>query len=192
MNSFGYGGSNAHIILEDAAGYLSRRGLNGLYRKLQSPLAIPNDIAKHNSQSSRSRVFMISGFDEASCTKQAESLREYLLEKESLIDDAFMNNLASTLNEHRTRLPCKVAVTGGTIAEVAGALTSKVKVKRNTKKPTVGFVFTGQGAQSPGMGRELLDAYPVFRKSIENIDAYLKRIGAPFSVIGKSRLCTYQ
>lgn len=191
VNSFGYGGSNAHIILEDAAGYLSKRDLSGLYRKPQLPLAISNGSVNHDVWSSRSRIFMISGFDEASCTKQAERLHVYL-EKESLTDDAFMNNLAFTLNEHRTRLPCKVAVTGGTAAEVAGALSSKVKVKRSTKKPTVGFVFTGQGAQSPGMGRELLGAYPVFRKSIENIDEYLKRIGAPFSVIGKSRLCAHQ
>lgn len=129
---------------------------------------------------------MISGFDETSCTKQAERLREYLFERESLTDDAFMNSLAFTLNEHRTRLPYKVAVTGDTASQVAGVLSSKVKVKRSTKKPTVGYVFTGQGAQSPGMGRELLDAYPVFRKSIENIDGYLKHIGAPFSVLGKS------
>lgn len=128
---------------------------------------------------------MITGFDEASCTRQVEKLREYLLEKESLADDAFMNNLAFTLNERRTKLPCKVAVTGDSATNVASALSAKAKVKRSTKKPTVGFVFTGQGAQSPGMGMELLDAYPVFRKSIEAIDAYLTCIGAPFSVIGK-------
>lgn len=192
VNSFGYGGSNAHIILEDAVGYLSRRGLSGLYRKLQSPVATSNGTASHDAQSSKSRIIMISGFDDVSCTKQAEKIRKYLLEREPLTDDTFMNNLAFTLNDHRTRLPCKVAVTGGTAAEIAGALSSKIKVKRSTKKPTIGFVFTGQGAQSPGMGKELLGAYPIFRKSIEAIDEYLKHIGAPFSVIGKPWLYAHQ
>ncbi|KAF4207594.1 hypothetical protein CNMCM8927_002671 [Aspergillus lentulus] len=188
---FGYGGSNAHVILEDTYGYLQSHGLQApvgkpgtpFLRKAPEQSQTPN--GRHNGSPIRTRLLMLSGFDDHSIAKQIENIRDYLRERESIADDRFMNNLAFTLNQRRTTLICRAAVTGNSAASVTKALEGSIKVRKATRKPVVGFVFTGQGAQWCGMGRELVGAYPVFRQSMERIDAHLIQLGAPFSALGE-------
>lgn len=95
-----------------------------------------------------------------------------------------MDDLAFTLNEHRSRFMWKVAIVGKSVTELIASLSSGFKIRSSIRKPTLGFVFTGQGAQWPGMGKELLHAYPVFRESITKIDRFLATTRAPFSIYG--------
>ena len=201
VNSFGYGGSNAHIVLEDISGYLSAHGMvqegnstspfgcatilptntNGLQVHSRGPNGINHD---HPRQHFQSRLYVVSGFDEDACSSQVQRLHAYLEEKGPMADDEFMGNLALTLNERRTRFPWKTAVTGGTPNKVAEALSVVMKPRRAVKRPSIGFVFTGQGAQWCGMGKELLSSYPIFKRCVERIDAYLMGIEAPFTIEG--------
>ncbi|KAG2019088.1 hypothetical protein GB937_005379 [Aspergillus fischeri] len=191
VNSFGYGGSNAHVILEDTYGYLQSHGSQALVGKPRTPFLrkalersqTPN--GRRDESPIRTRLFMLSGFDDHSIAKQIENLRGYLSERESIADDQFMSNLAFTLNQRRTTLMCRAAVTGNSASSVMEALEGSIRVRKATRKPVVGFVFTGQGAQWCGMGRELVGAYPVFRQSMERIDAHLIRLEAPFSALGE-------
>ncbi|PYI04412.1 putative polyketide synthase [Aspergillus sclerotiicarbonarius CBS 121057] len=179
VNSFGYGGSNAHVILEDAWGYMSDRGLVELARPLVS-CAIGSHV--QSSETRRTRVFLLSAFNEDSITAQIRHLRAYLLESGSGAGDAFMKNLAYTLNERRTAHLYRVGVLGSSAADVAEALAGAARVYKAPRRPIVSFVFTGQGAQWCGMGKGLMAAYPVFRQSIRRIDAYMAGIHAPFRV----------
>src|SRR5688500_5360083 len=43
----------------------------------------------------------------------------------------------------------------------------------NDKRKMTGFVFPGQGSQSPGMGKDLADKFPVARQVFEEADAAL-------------------
>lgn len=188
VNSFGYGGSNAHAILEDIQGYASTRGLREAPRVPRSAPNITHVNEKLNDTqqaSNRTRIFTLSSFDEASCKNQIQKLRQYLIEKQPSIDDDFMNSLAFTLNERRTNLAWKAAVTGDSAENVARSLETSIKPKRVGKKPNIGFVFTGQGAQWSGMGKELLGTYPVFRDSMNRVNSHLAKIGAPFDLYGK-------
>ena len=53
---------------------------------------------------------------------------------------------------------------------------------RSRSAPVISFVFTGQGAQWAGMGRELL-GYPVFRTSLEQATKYMQGLGCTWSLI---------
>lgn len=178
VNSFGYGGSNAHAILEDASGYLYSRGLRSIVQYGEH-VVDANQVCPN-----RSRVYMFSGSDERSTTRQLQNFREYLLKERSEADDTYMSNLAYTLNERRTVHACRAAIVGASPATLAEASSGRVKIVKARRRPTIAFVFTGQGAQWAGMGKELLEAYPVFHESIQRIDDYMLSIGAPYCMVG--------
>lgn len=142
------------------------------------------DLTHSGWASQKHRVFILSGFDEKSCHEQVRRLRDYLLAKQDLINSDFMDDLAFTLNERRSRFMWKAGVVGTSVADLIDTLAGTSKIRSSVRKPTLAFIFTGQGAQWAGMGRELLHTYPIFRKSVSMIDAFLETLRAQFSVYG--------
>lgn len=127
---------------------------------------------------------MISAFDEPSCKSEIATLRDYLESNKDLIRDDFLDDLAFTLNEKRTSFMWKTAVIGSSVTDLCHSLSDSLKIRCSARRPTLAFVFTGQGAQWVGMGKELLHTYPAFSESISRIDKYLAELGAPIYVIG--------
>lgn len=128
---------------------------------------------------------MISAFDEWSCKAQIAMIRDYLeLQKDSAHDD-FLDDLAFTLNEHRSNFMWKATAIGISVTDLCHTLSTNLSIRCSARRPTLAFVFTGQGAQWAGMGKELLHTYPVFWVSISRIDKYLAELGAPFFVSGE-------
>jgi acyl transferase domain-containing protein len=139
----------------------------------------------HSGRASQQyRIFVVTGFDEKSCHEQVRRLRDYLSVKQELIDSHFMDDLAFTLNECRSHFMWKAGVIGTTVADLIDTLAGTSRYRSSVRKPTLAFIFTGQGAQWTGMGRELLQSYPIFRKSIAMIDAFLETLRAQFSIYG--------
>nr|ASK38717.1 polyketide synthase [Paecilomyces divaricatus] len=186
VNSFGYGGSNAHAVLEDTKGYLEQRSLTGSFRRVRALPHAATDlepVSDPGSGPERTRLFVLSSFDQASGQQQIDQLREYLEQNSSRIDDQYLADLAYTLGERRSPFLWKTAMPASSVSSLVEGLKTRAKVSRaEKKKPTLGFIFTGQGAQWCGMGRELLAAYPVFASSVDAIATYLKSLGAPFDV----------
>ncbi|KAI9367658.1 acyl transferase/acyl hydrolase/lysophospholipase [Aspergillus egyptiacus] len=133
--------------------------------------------------SHRTRIFMLSAPDEPSLTEYIQHLRAYIQQEERHISDEWLADLAYTLDESSPAHLYRAAVVSDSASKLVGSLSGPVKVHNASRKPRIGFVFTGQGAQWAGMGRELLEAYPVFRQSIERISAYMRQIGASFNVV---------
>lgn len=132
---------------------------------------------------------MVSGFDERTCAQQLQTLSNHILKTRLNLDpEKFIDDLAFTINERRSVFPWKAAVVGDTVPSLAATLSQNVKYRSAIQKPKLGFVFTGQGAQWVGMGKELLQAYPVFKTSIVGIDRFLNDIGASFTVQGTQTL----
>ena len=113
------------------------------------------------------------------------ALGEYLTKRTGTFIVASMSDLAFTLGQRRSLLPWKIALPARTLDDLVKQLTSLERVPtRATKTPKLGFVFTGQGANWQGMGRELFQTYPVFSSSIAAADRYLLSLGAKWSLTG--------
>lgn len=162
-------------------GYLSQRDLAFVIR---SPTLTDSSHCNFSENFKQRRIFMVSAFEESSLVEQLHRLRAYLDSKASINTDDLMRDLAFTLNERRTNYLFRAAVIGDSPVAVATALSEGVKIQKAPRRPAVGFVFTGQGAQWRGMGKELLEIYPVFRQSIQRIDCHLAQMGAPFCILG--------
>jgi acyl transferase domain-containing protein len=191
INSFGYGGANCHIVVDDAYNFLKLRGLKGKHNTIASPLveeSIPGEeeeaaIDEASSSTVTPKLVVLSTSDEAGIERLTSSYGSYLLEKifGGTADEKFFENLVYTFDSHRTRLPYRTSVVAESsedLVELGTTLPPPIKARQSTLR--LGFVFTGQGAQWNAMGRELM-AYPIYRQSIEEASAYLNQLGCAWS-----------
>ena len=201
INSFGYGGSNCHIIVDDALSYLSHRGLRGNHHTIYgkpnvrlehvfatiSHSQTGNTRYKHENSPFRTPKLLVwSAFDESSLRELVLQWQTYCSRLVSTISgDAYViQDIAYTLDSRRTSLPWKSYAMVGSNADMAdfGNRTSKPIARKG--KPRLAFVFTGQGAQWFAMGRELL-TYTIFARTVADADGYLVSLGCSWSVKGK-------
>lgn len=159
VSSFGYGGTNGHVIIESVGS--------------QYPW-YKHAAAKTESTEDRSstapQLLCFSAHDKNSLSRYIDVLGEQA-------DRYYATDLAYTLNMRRTKLNERafaIAQDGGTRQAM-----TKEKIQSATAlkgEPPVGFIFTGQGAQWAGMGREAVRTFPVMRKSIADLDEVLSRL----------------
>ncbi|KAK2626256.1 hypothetical protein QTJ16_004518 [Diplocarpon rosae] len=188
VNSFGYGGANAHVILEDAYHFLAERNLlqrgNHRTRIPAYTNGYPNGAKVETAAQTRPfnrHVFTLSTSDEEGIGRMSADLAEYL---KTHTDSSVARDLAHTLGERRSRFPWKSFYSASSLPELQEALaTNSGTSKVSTKVPKLGFVFTGQGAQWARMGHEL-SQFEVARASIEEADKYLREVvRAPWSAV---------
>ena len=170
INSFGASGTNAHVIMESADSFFARRE------------------APQPSQKYKTKVLVLSAKSEESCKNTISNLKKYLENKKGIAnEEALLENVMYTLGQHRTLFPWvaarRVPFSRG-IDEVIKALESPhFEPIRTLRRPRIGMVFTGQGAQWHAMGRELIIAYPPFKAFLEEGETYLKDLGADWSLL---------
>lgn len=127
----------------------------------------------------------MSANDSGGIERQAGLLADYL---QGHPGSDLMNDLAYTLSQRRSIHKHRYAIQSDS---VEGLQSSLEKMKYNP--PTAGgptklaFIFTGQGAQWPKMGCELLAAYPIFRNAFQAADKHMRSLGATWSLIGMFR-----
>jgi amino acid adenylation domain-containing protein len=154
VSSFGIGGTNAHVILEEA----------------------PKPVLADARAQRRSELLCISAKSEEALGELAGRWSKYLdqVEPSSLGDATF------TANAGRAHFTERLAVVGETAQALSEALAGDrgPRAFRGSAKagerPKVAFLFTGQGAQWVGMGRELYESHPLFREELERCHELLR------------------
>lgn len=168
VNNFGFGGSNAHAILR--AG--SRSKGDGTIKPDLHPR----------------KVFVLTGHDKKALAQRARDLNAYLVRYPTIFDHQLLGNIAYTLGQRRSFFQWRLAASASNDKELAEFLTCESEPHRAAQEPVIAFVFTGQGAQWLGMGKELFTGYPVFKKTMQAVDACLATLGAGFSIVDELSL----
>ena len=158
VSSFGFSGSNAHVIIEEAP------------------------IVDHAKPQARD------GFHCLPLSARSSSALATLAGSAGLVVDdptVELSAMARWAGGGRAHHPHRLAIVADNRATMRSALQAAAKGAAHPalhrrdvppgQRPDVVFLFTGQGAQYCGMGREFYDAYPVFRAVIDECDAVLGR-----------------
>lgn len=130
------------------------------------------------------QLFVVSANTEAGVQTAADNLKKWLDSHKST--SATLNDLSYTLASRRTHHPYRFSVVATDSEELRAALsqvkTAKTKVASSV---SIAFVFTGQGAQWPAMGRELIATSLVFRRSILKSDRILRDLECEWSLMAE-------
>lgn len=169
VNSFGFGGTNAHVVLAEPP----------------APVETP---APNQSQHLPLAVLPISARNEEALVATAHNLAQHL----STHPDLTLPDLGYTLGQRRAHLNYRRALVAGSVADARDqlqALADGGQIAANRTQPTapkLAFVCTGMGPQWWKMCRGLLDVYPAFTDSIRRSDRELSRY-ADWSLIDELR-----
>ena len=165
ISSFGWSGTNVHMVLEQAPAPAVRSAVEG-----SGPFMLP-----------------LSARAPEALAELARRYRENLTAEpgaQALADLQFTTAVRRSHHDHR------LAVVGRTAKELVAALDQALAAVPIAtpfgQKPRVVFVFPGQGSQWLGMGRSLLDGEPAFRAAIERCDAAI-RAEAGWSLLAELR-----
>ncbi|KAL8974635.1 MAG: hypothetical protein Q9197_001123 [Variospora fuerteventurae] len=169
VNSFGFGGSNAHAILEE---YRETPG-NATVVSLKSDADPPN---------APFTPFVFSAVSEASLADQLQAYSEFLKTHNGIN----ASNLAWTLQSRRSQLPVKASFSAATIEQLASKIDEKLAGVKQTPGKTIGIrnspkpviprilgVFTGQGAQWAAMGAQLIRSSDFVRRRVQDLEGFL-------------------
>ncbi|CAL9356448.1 SDR family NAD(P)-dependent oxidoreductase [Streptomyces sp. enrichment culture] len=153
VSSFGISGTNAHLIVEQVT-------------ETEAPVAepsVPGPVP-----------WVVSGRSRAALSEQAQRLVSFLEERPELDAAAVGRALAVS----RARFAHRAVVVGETREELLDALRTLTPGEAASAGP-VAFLFSGQGSQRVGMGRELYAAEPVFAAAFDEVaealDVHLDR-----------------
>nr|URN71259.1 alternapyrone polyketide synthase [Menisporopsis theobromae] len=210
VNSFGFGGANAHIILEDAASYFTRNNLYGNHTTALGAPSSPSEDSGYNSplgddsssdrgsdyfkgsNASTPRIFALSANDQSGIKRNAARLEKFLSGKaETEGEGQFLSSLAYTLSNRRTAMPWRSFVVASSASSLISSLGEpegipaavRTSNSSSTNPPRVAFMFTGQGAAWAAMGSALFRQFKAFRNSITKSERVLKeQLGCPWSL----------
>ncbi|WP_328478233.1 amino acid adenylation domain-containing protein [Actinoplanes sp. NBC_00393] len=143
INSFGFGGTNAHAILAAAPMH-----------------AVPPRIG-----TSSPHLLTLSARSAAALRAAAEDLADYLRDHPDLREA----DVCATASTNRDDGPHRIALT--TDGDLAAQLATVTPGPPIGRAPRVAFLFSGQGTQTPGQGAELYATAPVFRTTLDEVSA---------------------
>lgn len=200
VNSFGYGGTNAHVVVDAAAtaedlnlsnGAQPNGHSNGHSNGHQASDGHSNGHSNGNGHvngngylngsgapKTKGQLFVLSAASEKSCQNMATAVSEYLSSKSNTAESSvLLTRLAHTLH-HRSVLDTRVGIIASGLDDLVSQLSDLAaqpiaRSERQTS-PRIAFVFSGQGAQYPRMAQGLLGSWPSFTASMKRASRCLE------------------
>ncbi|MEZ4867751.1 MAG: type I polyketide synthase [Caldilineaceae bacterium] len=160
LSGFGLSGTNAHLILEEA------------------PAQEPPSM---QSASPALQLFTLSAKTKDALTALAHRYAHHWAEHPA----PNWADVAFTANTGRLHFPHRLSLVAQTTAEARAMVAAFAEgtdervgmtVGAPTGHPKIAFLFTGQGSQYVGMGRQLYESQPVFRQALETCDQLWRRL----------------
>jgi len=167
ISSFGFGGTNAHVILAEAPSN----------KKKQKAISKPECLTKRSHS-----LLVLSAKCESALLELVQKYQKFL-ENDSTISIADMCFTAATGRDHLSHrlgfvtesieqlLQQFKSFDNNKQSESVGVITAK-QIRR--KSPKVAFLFTGQGSQYADMGQELYQTQPIFRQTLDECTDILR------------------
>ncbi|MET1073250.1 MAG: type I polyketide synthase, partial [Umezawaea sp.] len=144
ISSFGISGTNAHTIIEQA----------------------PEALVAEPTITEQVVPVLLSARGEEALKAQAVQLHAHLAAHPELD----LVEAAGTLATHRAALEHRAAFVAESRTELLGKLAAFDAITGGTEgSGKTAFLFTGQGSQRLGMGRELYEAFPVYAKAFDEV-----------------------
>ncbi|MGG6240881.1 alpha/beta fold hydrolase [Nodosilinea sp. AN01ver1] len=150
VSSFGFGGTNAHVALQAAPIFTTAPAL-------ERPL----------------HLFCLSARSQSALAAYAQTMATAL----SQMPQANLGDICHTANAGRTAFEHRLALLAPDLPTLVTALQQYAPPRSApdyAPPPGVVFLFTGQGSQYVGMGRQLYDTQPVFRAAIDRCNELLQ------------------
>ncbi|MFD5391753.1 type I polyketide synthase, partial [Streptomyces sp. NPDC127074] len=159
ISAFGVSGTNAHTIIE------------------QAPVYDEPERDEAPAEDHGALPWALSGRSPEALRAQAERLRSHLMERTDLgaLDVGYSLVATRSVFEHRAVVTGadRTELLRGLEAVAAGETAPGLARSVARTSGSTAFLFSGQGAQRLGMGRELYEAFPVFARALDEVCAHL-------------------
>ncbi|MEO0848176.1 MAG: beta-ketoacyl synthase N-terminal-like domain-containing protein [Cyanobacteria bacterium J06648_1] len=159
ISAFGFGGTNAHILVQEAA---------------------PVTLEQPKQQTPPGHLLTLSAKSDAAMIDLAQKYCNYL-ESHPEID---LGDMCFTASVGRSHFNCRRAIIAESKAQLQQKLSSWIGeelesatlggIVDSEQEHKIAFLFTGQGSQYVGMGQELYQTQPVFRQIIDRCEVILE------------------
>ncbi|WP_068136335.1 type I polyketide synthase [Roseimaritima ulvae] len=177
VNSFGAGGANAHVVLQTAQDLTA-----GLTDDQADAPAVATE-----KQSRGATLYTLSAMNRDALRELAARHADFLNQTSQPLEA-----IAHSAFTRRSHYPHRLAIVGETADDIQTQLRgfadgqpesgTLATTMAHRSQPKLAFVFSGQGGQWARMGLQLLEREPVFRQSLEQIDALFQPL-ADWSIL---------
>ncbi|KAJ3937879.1 polyketide synthase pks12 [Colletotrichum fioriniae] len=163
VNNFSAAGGNSALLLEDA------------------PISLADDRGLADPRTTH--VVAISARSVGSLKRNLENLKIFVEQAQVEKNSEFLTKLSYTTTARRIHHHFRIALSAQTTEQLLHKLDAAIRrqeVKRTpVALPSVGFVFSGQGAQYSGMGKEYFNSFSLLRSEIQSYDRIGQSQGFP-------------